>query len=137
VVRGVDWRNLDPSDIATVNVYQLLGGQGQPSASAENVTALTEEIAAHELGHLSGLRHSDAFGPIGGGIYAGVNPSAFSPAYPGPVGANETALHIMASPASLGTSLLTRSAARSLGSVKTSAGLLPAGQPYLDAAAAA
>ena len=50
---------------------------------SSNIVGLTTTIAAHELGHLSGLQHQDAFGPIGSGIYAGVNPAEFYPAYTG------------------------------------------------------
>src|SRR5262249_28776990 len=63
------------------------------------------EIAAHELGHMSGLRHADAFGPIGSGIFSGLDPSRYFPAYPGPGNATETRNHIMASPDSVGVSL--------------------------------
>ena len=59
---------------------------GEPqrvSPTSANTVNLSATIAAHELGHLSGLEHQDALGPIGGGIYNGVNPEAFYPAMPG------------------------------------------------------
>src|SRR5260370_36177741 len=71
-----------------------------------NIIGLTTTIASHELGHLAGLQHQDAFGPIGTGIYAGVAKTKFFPSYTGPESATETPQDIMASPASVGSSLL-------------------------------
>src|SRR5262249_30220810 len=56
--------------------------------------------------HLSGLQHQDAFGPIGTGIYSGVDPDLFFPGYTGPRSAGETPDDVMASPASVGSTLL-------------------------------
>ena len=61
---------------------------------------------AHEVGHTLGMRHADAFGPIGFGIS---NPPGLDSYYPnsagavGSVGAFDTLRHIMASPASVGS----------------------------------
>ena len=116
----IDWRDLDisgtttltaggleviPPDSAGVNVNDLLGVPGDPAATSANFVGLSATIAAHELGHLSGLEHADAFGPIGSGIYAGVNPDLYNPAYPGPIDADETIDHIMASGASVNATL--------------------------------
>lgn len=62
---------------------------------------------AHELGHGLGLRHYDAFGPIGGGLPStGVpEPTTFFPFYPNVQNADETTLHLMSSGASSGLSL--------------------------------
>lgn len=62
---------------------------------------------AHELGHGLGLRHYDAFGPIGGGLPStGIpEPEAFFPVFAGPQDADETTLHIMSSGASSGLGL--------------------------------
>lgn len=85
----VDFRNLNPSDNATI----FLGDAA--TTSAQYVT-LTANVASHELGHLVGLRHHDSFGPIGSGI----DPGTFladdaSPSYSGPQSATETQYTIM------------------------------------------
>jgi hypothetical protein len=94
-----------PPDVASVNVANLLGQAGEPAASSADFVALSVTIVAHELGHLSGQEHGDAYGPIGSGIYAGVSPSRYSPAYAGRTAAGETIRHIMASVASVGETL--------------------------------
>ena len=62
---------------------------------------------AHELGHGVGLRHYDAFGPIGGGLPStGIpDPVSFFPVFAGPQEGVETTLHLMASGASSGLDL--------------------------------
>ena len=117
---GIDWRDLDisgtaaltadgleviPADSAGVNVNNFLGGPGEPAATSADFIGLSTTIAAHELGHLSGLQHADALGPIGSGLYAGVNPDLYNPPYPGPTDAGETIDHIMASGASVNATL--------------------------------
>ena len=116
----IDWRDLDisgttlltddgleviPADSGGVNVNNFLGGPGEPAATSADFIGLSATIAAHELGHLSGLEHTDAFGPIGSGIYAGVNPDLYNPPYPGPIDANQSILDIMASGASVNATL--------------------------------
>ena len=117
---SIDWRDLDisgsttltaagleatPADQASVNVANLLGEAGEPPATSADFVALSVTIAAHELGHLSGLEHGDSYGPIGSGIYVGVNPGLYRPPYPGPIDADETIEHIMASGASVNETL--------------------------------
>ena len=117
---SIDWRDLDingattltadglavtPADAASVNVNNLLGSPGEPAATSADFIALSATIAAHELGHLSGLEHGDSYGPIGSGIYAEVDPGLYRPAYLGPTDALETIRHIMASGASVHATL--------------------------------
>lgn len=86
----IDWRNLNAVGTAHINAAALLGGLDtsiSPPLTGDNVVALSYTIAAHELGHLMGLRHGDAFGAIGAGD------------------TSETIRHIMASPDSLGISV--------------------------------
>jgi Ca2+-binding RTX toxin-like protein len=102
----LDFRQLNYGGEAFVNITPLLGGTGEPAATSDNFIGLTSTVAAHEVGHLSGgLRHADAFGPIGTGAYSGLTRSYY-PAVPvSPTGGPETPLHIMASPLSVGTTL--------------------------------
>ena len=105
----LDWRNLDLSGSASIDISQFLGGIDQPDDTLTNIINMSVTIGAHELGHLSGLIHGDSFGPIGAGIYANLadNPylDGFIPTYPGPANAVDTQYDVMASPASVGTSL--------------------------------
>ena len=120
IATEIDWRDLDisgttsltaaglavvPPDSGGVNVNNFLGGPGQPAASSDDFIGLSATIAAHELGHLSGLEHADAFGPIGSGIYSGVKPGLYNPGYPGAIDASETIWHVMASGASVNSTL--------------------------------
>ena len=120
IASEIDWRDLDisgtttltdndleviPADSGGVNVNNFLGGPGEPAATSADFIGLSATIAAHELGHLSGLVHTDAYGPVGSGIYSGVNPDLYNPPYPGPVAANQAILDIMASGASVNATL--------------------------------
>ena len=82
-----------------------LGGSTQPAATSANTSALSAEIAAHEIGHLLGLRHQDSFGPIGSGPYFGLRRSFVPDVQAQPNGGPETAQHVLASPDSIGTTL--------------------------------
>jgi hypothetical protein len=93
----VDFRNLDLGGTASVDVNPILGQPGQPPATTANYIQLSANLAAHELGHLLGLRHADSFGPIGSGAYevfnqstkqqiSGVNPNLYHSALVEPPG---------------------------------------------------
>ena len=101
LARGIDFRNLVADDTAVVNVDGIVG----PNASSGEFVNASANIGSHELGHLLGLRHHDSFGPIGSGIAPTVPTSSFRPAYRGPTAADETPDHLMASPASVGSSV--------------------------------
>jgi Ca2+-binding RTX toxin-like protein len=120
----LDFGNRDRGGYALVDVNGFLGEPGEPDATSDNYVALTAEVAAHEIGHLAGLWHADSFGAIGSGIYNLVDPDVYLPDFsnvsimPGVVSTvtaetwtkpatsgDETAHHVMASPASVHTTL--------------------------------
>jgi Ca2+-binding RTX toxin-like protein len=111
----VDFRNVSRRLVTEVNINGLLPTvralTGDPNSStyaadfSAKVVALTTTIAGHELAHTAGLRHADSLGPIGTGVYAGTNLSSVYPPYTGAIGALETGKHIIASPASVGTTI--------------------------------
>ncbi len=101
----LNWRSLGLSGTVVVDVNGFLGPNRLPGTS-EHFIALSSTIAAHELGHQLGLRHQDAFGPIGSGLYPNYKFDRMLPAYYGPESAVDTRLHLMASPAAVGTSLV-------------------------------
>ena len=92
LAEDIDFRNQNRSDNAVLN----LAGAGFTTEA--DIVAANAFIAAHELGHLLGLRHADSYGPIGEGILAGFG-LFYSPAYQGPMNAFESEDHIMATPA--------------------------------------
>jgi hypothetical protein len=71
--------------------------------TTENIVRASINLAAHELGHILGLRHYDSFGPPYGGMTAGVADD-FVPTYPGPTLATETTDHVMSLATSIGLS---------------------------------
>ena len=101
LAQSIDFRNLDRTDTAVVNVDGVVNAS---SASSQQWVNASAGIGAHELGHLMGLRHHDSFGPIGSGPNPGTGTGPFLPDYPGPANGTETTDHIMASPASVGSS---------------------------------
>lgn len=88
LAEDIDFRNLNKSDDAVLN----LDGIG---LNGEQIVPVSANIAAHELGHLLGLRHGDIFGPIGEGVLPGFGPF-YDPDYLGPQNAFEAFDHIMA-----------------------------------------
>ncbi|WP_145944014.1 LamG-like jellyroll fold domain-containing protein [Fuerstiella marisgermanici] len=101
------WRQLDVSGavILDVNAFFSTTGNGL-EGTPQNFIEMSATIAAHEMGHQFGLRHHDAFGAIGDGIFEKLNPARFLPTFTGERLANETPNHLMGSPASIGTSLI-------------------------------
>jgi Ca2+-binding RTX toxin-like protein len=116
----VDFRNIHRRLTSEVNINPLLPAVRELVAAelvaeytpaqyeqmySSKIVALTATIAAHELAHTAGLRHADAFGPIGSGIYELTDVSQMYPEYAGLRDAHETPSHVIASPASVGTSI--------------------------------
>lgn len=105
IADDLDFRNVNLSGTAFIDINTFLGGINEPAATSENYIRLSATVASHELGHLVGLRHLDASSPVGFGVPATIAPTRFLPAYPGPSRAFETSLHLMATPASVGSTL--------------------------------
>ncbi len=104
----IGWRELAIDDVVQVDVNGFFGDRAnQLPPTSENLIALSSTIAAHELAHTYGIRHQDAFGPPGSGVYAGLdNAGRYRPVYTGPAAASETRFHLIASPAAVGTTLV-------------------------------
>ncbi len=104
----IGWRELSGGGIVQVDVNGFFGTQrNRLPGTVENFVALSSTIAAHELAHTYGLRHQDAFGPPGSGVFdGGKNAFRYRPVFTGPKAAFETKQHLIASPASVGTTLV-------------------------------
>jgi hypothetical protein len=98
----IDFLNTDPSDDAYVLAKPLLMSMSIPD-TVPNIIRASTNLAAHELGHILGLRHYDSFGPAYGGMTAGVADDYF-PTYPGPTSATTTTKHPMSLATSIGLS---------------------------------
>ncbi|MDF1840569.1 MAG: PKD domain-containing protein [Rubripirellula sp.] len=108
VADRIGWRDVTRGGSVQVDVNGFLGDQpNQLPGTPENFVSLSSTIAAHELGHTYGLRHHDAFGNPGEGVFSGLGAAAFAPSYEGflPATADETANHLLASPASVRTTI--------------------------------
>ncbi len=113
----VDFRNIRRRVVTEVNINplmptirELLEEQlGTTDYTVQQysdmVVAFTATIAGHELAHTAGLRHGDAFGPIGSGLYVGTDPTNLFPEDSRPANGNETGWHVLSSPGSTGTPL--------------------------------
>ena len=94
LAEDIDFRNQNKNDNAVLNVTGLSNNQS-------DIISASAVIGAHELGHIFGLRHHDAWGPIGAGVPEGLS-FRYTPSYPGPEDADETRDHIMNTPALAG-----------------------------------
>ncbi len=115
---NIDFRNLNRTDNANLdaNFWDVISDSGFTTvtglaATEENraiaITRQTAQTGSHELGHDLGLRHHEAWGPLGTGLPTTGVPAdgQFIPVYTGPRGADETTRHLMVSGASGGSSL--------------------------------
>ncbi|WP_321391227.1 hypothetical protein [Emcibacter sp.] len=119
IADAIDFRNLDRGENANVdgNAWAILaefgifearlGMEATPENIALATTIQSAQTGAHELGHIVGLRHYDAWGPIGQGLPTTGTPpdGAFLPTYTGPRNGDETTLHLMGSGFSAGLTL--------------------------------
>ena len=109
----VDFGNVNQKTTVQLDVNGFLGnGPGEvPDSDADSLNGdsdfvnMSITISAHELGHTLGLEHMDALGPIGFGIANPPGLADYFPDYAGPVGAFTTAGDVIASPASVGSTL--------------------------------
>jgi hypothetical protein len=120
---AIDHRNRNPADAAVIAAHLweffvqtdpsgasfsaasgLVIDDEHPLAArlSEAVVQQSANTAAHELGHLLGLRHHDGFGPPGSGLPSAgsagdglPSPLEFVPPFAGPLEASETTLHLM------------------------------------------
>ena len=109
----VDFGNVNQKTTVQLDVNGFLGnGPGLvPDSTADSSNSLSDfvnmsiTISAHEAGHTLGLEHMDAIGPIGFGISNPPGVSSYYPDYAGAVGAFTTQGDVIASPASVGSTL--------------------------------
>jgi hypothetical protein len=110
----IDFGDTDQTTTMQFDVNGFLGTSGGlvPDSSADSDNGLSDfvnmsvTIASHELGHTLGLEHMDAMGPIGFGISNPPGANEYYPAYAGEVGAFTTDGDVIASPASVGSTLV-------------------------------
>jgi hypothetical protein len=103
VSNDLDFRDADMTGTASIQVNGIVGEPLNPPATEQNWVNLSVYLGAHELGHLLGLHHDDAFGPIGQGIIPLPNGMNYTPPYAGPYDAAETFDHVITSGDATGT----------------------------------
>ncbi len=81
---GIDFRNIAAIDVASVNALLAFDFLGETSPTPPMVIKASINLAGHEIGHLEGLRHHDAFTPMGTGVPGSAVAAGFTPPYPGP-----------------------------------------------------
>jgi hypothetical protein len=91
---GIDFRNVAAIDTASVNALLAFDFLGETMPSPEDVVKASINLAAHEIGHLEGLRHHDAFTPIGSGVPGSAVAAEFTPPFPGPTMAPNTYMDV-------------------------------------------
>ena len=109
----VDFGNVNQKTTVQLDVNGFLGnGAGLvPDSMADSSNNLSDfvnmsiTISAHEAGHTLGLEHMDAIGPVGFGISSPPGVSSYYPDYAGAVGSFGTQGDVIASPASVGSTL--------------------------------
>ncbi len=99
----LDFRNVSLQGESQVQVNGIVGAAGYPEATSDNFIALSAKIGAHELGHLLGLRHEDAVGPIGYGLHSPPGNADYKPAFTGPSAGYDAFDHLIGSPATVGS----------------------------------
>ena len=103
----IDFGNRNLGGTAILQVNGLLGLPGGPEVTSENYVAASVWMAAHEVGHLLGLRHADSFGPIGFGANTAPQSMGLSatPVVAGAAAGWNTNGAVMATPALTGFTL--------------------------------
>jgi Ca2+-binding RTX toxin-like protein len=97
----LDFRNTNLKSSASVQINGLAGAAGFPAITSENFVLLSSKIASHELAHTLGVRHADAFGPIGYAVHTPPGSVGYKPSFPGPSAGFESFDHLIGSPATI------------------------------------
>src|SRR5439155_26650543 len=81
VSNDLDFRNTSRGGEATIdaNLFLSPGKATHPEGTSDNFVSMSTLIAAHELGHLMGLRHGDAYAILDPAQLAGTAPDADRP----------------------------------------------------------
>jgi hypothetical protein len=109
IADDIDWRNLNKSDGAIIYSDEFYNWDNNYFSDYDRLVTTVAGTITHETGHILGLSHHDAFGPIG----TCTPPSSFTQ-YPYDGGGSETNTHIMAT-GSTGLTKEQRTQARAFG----------------------